>query len=126
MSDDYIFCTDSQQPHNAAYCYDIRTCKLKAASIIPSYEPVLKGIAWTRNHHITAGADGLWFIKYSESGAELEIVKGMFRVSPKTSMTCLCVVDSVYVISGTVDGYVFLWAHYQCQKVLKVADCGVS
>lgn len=50
----------------------------------------------------------------------------MFRISPKTAMTCLCVVDDLYVISGTVDGYVFLWAHYQVQKVLKVGDSGVS
>ena len=41
-------------------------------------------------------------------------------------MTCLSVVDETYVITGTVDGYVFLWAFYQCQKVLKVGDNCVS
>lgn len=41
-------------------------------------------------------------------------------------MTCLCVVDDTYVISGSVDGYVFLWAYYQCQKVLKVGEFGVA
>ncbi len=50
----------------------------------------------------------------------------MFRIFPKTSMTCLSVVDETYVITGTVDGYVFLWAFYQCQKVLKVGDNCVS
>lgn len=41
-------------------------------------------------------------------------------------MTCLAAVDDVYIISGSVDGYVFLWAHYQCQKVMKVGEFGVS
>lgn len=53
-------------------------------------------------------------------------MKGMFRIFPKTSMTCLSVVNETYIISGTVDGYVFLWAFYQCQKVLKVGDFCVS
>lgn len=37
-------------------------------------------------------------------------------------MTCVESVDETYLISGSVDGYIFLWAHYQCQKVLKVGD----
>lgn len=41
-------------------------------------------------------------------------------------MTCLAVVDETYVVSGSIDGYVFLWAFYQCQKVIKVADSCVT
>lgn len=37
-------------------------------------------------------------------------------------MTTICTVDQLYIITGSVDGYVFLWAHHQCQKVLKVGD----
>lgn len=50
----------------------------------------------------------------------------MFRIFPKTSMTCLSVVNDTYLISGSVDGYVFLWAHYQCQKVMKVGDSTIG
>ena len=65
MSKDFIFCTDTQTPHNFVYCFDIRTCKLKATTLIPSYEPMLKGINWNNNHHVTAASDGVWFMKYS-------------------------------------------------------------
>ena len=41
-------------------------------------------------------------------------------------MTCLSVVDETYVISGSIDGYIFLWAHYQCQKAIKVGDAAIS
>lgn len=37
-------------------------------------------------------------------------------------MTTICTVDQLYIITGSVDGYVFLWAYHQCQKVLKVGD----
>ena len=36
-------------------------------------------------------------------------------------MTCLDIINDIYIVSGGVDGYVFLWAHYQCQRVLRAS-----
>lgn len=41
-------------------------------------------------------------------------------------MTCISVVDETYLITGSVDGYIFLWANLQCQKTLKVGDSAIS
>lgn len=126
LTSSYIFCTNTQQPHNQIFCYDIRTAKLKAKSFIPTYENTLKGANWGISHHVTVSSDGVWFSKYSENTKQFEIVKGMFRIFPKTSMTCVSAVDETYVITGSVDGYIFLWAFYQCQKVMKVGDACVT
>ena len=127
LSGKYIFCTDSILPNNNVYCYDLRTTKMRACGSLGSFEPTLKGVSWGSNFHVTVCADGVWFSRYIEAeGKKLEITKGMFRIYPKTSMTCVAVVDETYVISGSIDGYVFLWAHLQCQKAIKVADCAVS
>ena len=84
-------------------------------------------MSWGSNFHVTAAADGVWFSCYNEAeGIQLDITKGMFRIYPKTSMSCLAVVDETYVISGSIDGYVFLWAHLQCQKAIRVADGPIS
>lgn len=50
----------------------------------------------------------------------------MFRIFPKTSMTSICAVDETYLITGSVDGYIFLWANFQCQKAMKVGDSALS
>ncbi len=104
----------------------MRTTKFKAKAQILSYEQTFKGINWGINQHVTVAADGVWFCKFVESTCSVEVVKGMFRIFPKTSMTCICAVDEVYLLTGSVDGYIFLWAHLQCQKAMKVGDSPLS
>lgn len=67
LTSTYIFCTDIEQPECNVYCFDIRTTKLRCVSKIRTYEPILKGISWGSNHHITCTVDGLWFCRVSES-----------------------------------------------------------
>ncbi len=51
----------------------------------------------------------------------------MFTHFPKTSMLCVVNFGS-YVVSGGVDGYVYIWqtSNFQCSKAIKVADCEVT
>lgn len=107
LTSKFIFCTDTTQPSNKVYCFDFRTVKLKGQSRLGSYEPTLKGKGWGTNHLVCVGADGLWYSHFN--GEELCVTKGMFGVYPKTSMTCLDIINNNYVVSGSVDGYVFLW-----------------
>lgn len=57
--------------------------------LIKTSEPVLKSITVNESLHITAAADGLWFIRMLKDNKEAEIVRGMFKRFPKTSMLCL-------------------------------------
>jgi hypothetical protein len=59
----YLFATDASQPNNLAFCYDIRTAKLKASAIVPSLEPALRGIPISEDLHATCCADGVWFMR---------------------------------------------------------------
>jgi len=51
----------------------------------------------------------VWFARYSLSNNIVDITKGMFGQFPKTSMAALDKISDKYVISGAVDGYVFIW-----------------
>ena len=88
--------------------------------IIDSLEPTLKGIRFQENHHVTICADGLWFMRYSASNNVLELTKGMFTTFPKTSQCSITVINQSYIVSGGVDGYIYIWnSFYECIKVIK-------
>ena len=116
----YIFATDTTLPNNIAYCFDIQTTKLKGSLVIDSLEPTLKGLRFQDNHHVIISAEGLWFLRYSATGQVLESTKGMFTTFPKTSQCSITVINDQYLVSGGVDGYIFIWnSLYQCIKVIK-------
>jgi len=58
--------------------------------------------------HITAAADGIWFIRMQGENKKVEVVKGMFKRFRKTSMLCMIKIEN-YILSGGVDGYVYVW-----------------
>jgi WD40 repeat protein len=119
----FLFATDASQPNNLAFCYDIRTAKLKASALIPSLEPALRSIAVGDQTHVTSCADGVWFVQAEGSKDQLKVVRGMFGHFPKTSMACLAQAGD-YVLSGGVDGYIYAWriASQRCTKALKVHE----
>jgi hypothetical protein len=66
-------------------------------------------MSFLENCHVTIAADGVWFMRYSISNNMIDITKGMFGQFPKTSMTALDKVEDKYIITGSVDGYIFIW-----------------
>lgn len=64
----HIYVTDTKQPNNSVYCYDLRTTKLLSHSKYTSLEPMLKSLTIAK-YHITACADGVWFSHHSTSSS---------------------------------------------------------
>lgn len=95
-----------------------------AHALISTFEPVLKSITVGQNLHVTVAADGVWFMRMLKEDKEVQIVRGMFRRFPKTSMLCVVSFEN-YVISGGVDGYLYFWKIKagECVKAIKVAEC---
>jgi hypothetical protein len=117
----YLFATDASQPNNFAYCFDLRTARLKSSSIIASMEPSLRSISVGEDTHVTSCADGVWFMQAGVIKDQLKVTRGMFGHYPKTSMACLAQAGD-YVISGGVDGYIYAWriATLRCTRAMKV------
>ena len=88
----------------------------------PSFEPIFKGISFGDHHLVTVSADGVWFHKFSiQNGNKFEITKGIFGVFPKTSMTCLTKISNQFIVTGGVDGYIFVWSNdYECRRAHKI------
>ena len=93
------------------HAFDIQTGKLLGTSIISSLEPTFRGIGFGDHHLVTIGADGVWFSKYSLNDSEFRLTKGMFGKFPRTSMNCITKVGTEYIITGGVDGYIFIWSN---------------
>ncbi len=123
----FLFATDASQPNNFAYCYDLRTAKLKSSSLIPSMEPALHSTSVGEDTHVFSCADGVWFMQAGVVKDQLKVTRGMFGHYPKTSMACLAQAGN-YVISGGVDGYIYAWriATLRCTKALKVHESEIS
>lgn len=116
----YVFVTDNSQPNNLAFCYDIRTAKLKYFAKIPTLQPTVRGISIGQSTHIVCCADGIWFIGAMKNPEELVVTRGIFGQYPKTSIICIEQAGN-YVIGGGVDGYIYVWkiSTMKCTKALK-------
>lgn len=93
-------------------------------ALIKTFEPILKSITLSQGLHVIAVADGIWFIRMVKENKEVEIMKGMFKRFPKTSMLCMINFEN-HIVSGGVDGYIYVWKikTAQCVKAIKVAEC---
>jgi hypothetical protein len=89
LTSKYLFATDNTQPNSLAFCYDIRTAKLKCYAKIPTIEASVRSIAIDDSKYVTAGGDGIWLIDVLKNPEELKVTRGMFVHYPKTSIVCL-------------------------------------
>lgn len=62
LTSKYLFATDNSQPNSLAFCYDLRTGRLKSHAVVPTLEAALRSIIINENMHVTACGDGIWFM----------------------------------------------------------------
>lgn len=119
----FIFCSDKHNDSNV-YCFDTETLKPRASDKCGA-DPVIDAETGTDNRFACATKSGLWFFQYTE-GQGIAKNRGVFGNNPRTAMSTVTFnsADKTF-LSGSIDGFVYIWEGVSCTKVMKAHEGSV-